>query len=499
MTRGAQITQGRLDLPVDPERDHVRGPDDARVTLVEYGDFQCPRCAEARPVVEEALERTGGSVRFVFRHFPIEHSHPRARLAAEAAEAAAAQGAFWAMHDYLFRHQDRLSREELLSAADEMGLDLDRFRRELDEGVHGARVEEDFDSGVRSGVNGTPTLFIDGRRYGGERSVGALTRALEAGSGAEEGTSRRPGRPDGEAALRATVDRSMSGAPAAGRAVRDIFSTDEIFQRIVATADEEFSRSNRLLFLSGLAAGLSIALSFLARAAVTGGLPGEVSVLLGNVLYPIGFLLIVLGRYQLFTENTLTPVTLVLTRIASLPALLRVWGVVFAANVLGAAVAAYVFARTGIFEPDTAAVARGFAEHALATAPWDLFWKAVIAGWLVASMVWLNHAARDTTTRVFVVFGIMFLIPAADLFHCIVGACEVLYLVFQGGAGVGAFAWDFLAPVTLGNTVGGVLLVAILNFSQTRTERFTDRDCSALELPWREWCLSARTGRPDEV
>ena len=278
--------------------------------------------------------------------------------------------------------------------------------------------------------------------------------------------------------------------------MRDIFSTDEIFQRIVATADEEFSRSNRLLFLSGLAAGLTIALSFLGTAALTAAVPGENARLVGNLMYPVGFLLVLLGRYQLYTENTLTPVTLVLTRIASLPALLRVWGVVLAANLLGTAVAAYGFARTGIFTPETAEVAREFGLHALSVGWSDLFWRGVIAGWLVASIVWLNHAARDTVSRVLIVFSIIYLLVAADLAHCVVGACEVLYLVFQGGASAGAFLVDFLVPVTAGNTVGGVLLVAIFNYSQTSDERFRDRDCRALRLPWREWCLGNRTGGP---
>lgn len=294
--------------------------------------------------------------------------------------------------------------------------------------------------------------------------------------------------------FRDSLDRAESGAPAAGRAVRDLFSTDEIFQRVVATADEEFVRSSRLLFFSGLAAGLSIGLSFVARSAVTAAVPGPAADLLGNILYPVGFLLIVLGRYQLYTENTLTPVTLVLTRIASIPQLLRVWGWVLLANVLGAMLTAFALAKTGIFDPDTAAVARGFAEHSLEYAWGPLFSKGMVAGWLVASMVWLNHAARDTTTRFLIVFAIMFLVPAADLFHCIIGACEVFYLVFLGGATLLDFGY-FFSAVVLGNTVGGVLLVAILNYSQTRNKRFPDRDCAALELTWREWLYGVGRGR----
>ncbi len=296
--------------------------------------------------------------------------------------------------------------------------------------------------------------------------------------------------------VRGALDRSASGAPAAGKAVRDMFSTDEIFQRITATADEEFSRSNRLLFLSGIAAGLSIGLTFLARAALTGLTPWDSSGLVGNILYPVGFLLIVMGRYQLFTENTLTPVTLVLTRIASLPTLLRVWGIVLLANVLGAALVALVLATTGVLTSEGAEAARGFALHGLETPWWDLFWKGLFAGWIVASMVWLTHAARDSMTRFFTVFVLMFMIPSADLFHCIIGSSEALYLVFQGEASLAASAFGFFLPVLLGNTLGGVLLVGILNYSQTRDVRYPDRDCSTLELSWREWLLGNHKGRP---
>lgn len=295
--------------------------------------------------------------------------------------------------------------------------------------------------------------------------------------------------------LQRVMDRSAVGAPAAGRAVRDIFSADEIFQRITATADEEFQRPTRLLFLSGIAAGLSIGLSFVARAALTAATPMDPSGLIGNLLYPLGFLLIVAGRYQLFTENTLTPVTLVLTRIASVPLLLRVWGVVLAANVLGAAAMAWVLAHTGVFEPEAAAAARAFGEHALSVPAADLFWKGVFAGWIVASMVWLTHAARDATARILIVFVLMFLIPSADLFHCIIGACEVLFLWFQGLATLGDSA-RFFGAVVAGNTVGGVLLVGILNFAQTRDARFPDRDCGQLQLTWKEWLFGHASGRP---
>ena len=294
--------------------------------------------------------------------------------------------------------------------------------------------------------------------------------------------------------IRDALDRSESGAPAAGEALRDLFSTDEIFHRLVVAADEEFSRSNRLLFLSGLAAGLSISLSFLGMTVLMAHWPGESSILFGSLLYPLGFLFVVMGRYQLFTENTLTPVTLVLTRIASVPRLLRIWGVVLAANVIGAGICAYVLATTGVFTPDMAEAAYGLGNHFLKM-PWgSLFWKGVFAGWLVAGMVWLNYACRTMTARFLITFTLIYTVAAAELAHCIVGSAEVLYVVFKGGASFLTFITDFLVPAVLGNTVGGVLLVAILNFTQTREHRFPGRDCGRLELTWTEWLFGRTIG-----
>jgi protein-disulfide isomerase len=151
-----------LDPVVDPARDHVRGSAGAAVTLVEYGDFQCPYCGEAYPVVQELLAHFGDRLRFVFRHMPLADLHVRARAAAEAAEAAAAQGRFWEMHDRLFDHQLELNDPQLREHAAAVGLDVERFDRELKEGIHAARVEEDLRSGVRSGTPSTPRFFVNG-------------------------------------------------------------------------------------------------------------------------------------------------------------------------------------------------------------------------------------------------------------------------------------------------------------------------------------------------
>ena len=169
------VTQ--LILPVG-ERDHVLGPRTAPLTLVEYGDFECPRCARAHPVVKEALRRLGRSVRFVYRHFPLSVTHPRAQPAAEAAEAAGAQGRFWDMHDVLFRHQDALDEGDLLAYGAALGLNRARFVPEVAMRTHAARVREDFMGGVRAGVNGTPTFFVNGVRHVGAHDLRTLLATL---------------------------------------------------------------------------------------------------------------------------------------------------------------------------------------------------------------------------------------------------------------------------------------------------------------------------------
>jgi protein-disulfide isomerase len=173
----------RLHVPVG-ERDHVRGPADAPVTLVEYGDYQCPFCGRVHPMIKKLIGQLGDRVRFCFRHFPLTTVHPLAQQAAEAAEAAGAQGRFWEMHDLLFGHQDGLGGVFLVRDATDLGLDRERFQRELASHAHAARVREHFMSGVRSGVNGTPTFFLNDVRYDGPHDLGAMLGAAEGALGA---------------------------------------------------------------------------------------------------------------------------------------------------------------------------------------------------------------------------------------------------------------------------------------------------------------------------
>ena len=165
-------------MPVDPARDHIRGPEDAVVTVVEYGDFQCPYCGRAEPSVRKLLADV--EVRFVWRHLPLTEVHPQAQLAAEASEAAASQGAFWQVHDAMLDHQDMLEESDLIELAKSLGLDSDRLVEALHTRRFAARVAEDVRTADASGVAGTPTFFINGQRHYGRYDIDSLKAAVAA-------------------------------------------------------------------------------------------------------------------------------------------------------------------------------------------------------------------------------------------------------------------------------------------------------------------------------
>ncbi len=173
----ATLDRPRLTVPVS-ERDHVRGSAAAPLTLLEYGDYECPFCGAAHAVLKQLLQIMGDEVRLAFRNFPLAQIHPHAQLAAEAAEAAALQGHFWEMHDMLFEHQDRLEVQDVIGYAAALRLDLQRFGIDLSQHTCAPRVREDFLSGIRSGVNGTPTFFINGVRHNGGYDLESLIAAL---------------------------------------------------------------------------------------------------------------------------------------------------------------------------------------------------------------------------------------------------------------------------------------------------------------------------------
>ena len=193
-----------LAVPVDSDRDHIRGPDDALVTLLEYGDLECPFCGQAEAVIRELLLEFGGELRYVWRHLPLNDVHPHAQISAEAAEAAAAQGRFWDMHDSLLSHQDRLMVKDLVADAEALGLDVEKFREYIRKGKASARIAEDVESADMSGVSGTPSFFINGHRHQGAYDIDTLSREVKLAQGARAfvgaSTPRR-------------VARSVAGSP----------------------------------------------------------------------------------------------------------------------------------------------------------------------------------------------------------------------------------------------------------------------------------------------
>ncbi|GAB3420747.1 hypothetical protein GCM10027435_23860 [Haloparvum alkalitolerans] len=309
---------------------------------------------------------------------------------------------------------------------------------------------------------------------------------------------------NGSEAVRQAVEESRHGAPAVGAVVRDRFETDEVFQRIVAAADDEIDTPFRELFFSALAAGFAITLTFLMYASLYGATDGHP--ILKALLYPIGFIYIIIGGYQLYTENTLPPVALVLERLASVPALLRVWLVVMIGNFVGGGLGALVLAYSGVFSPAAAEAAMSLSQTGLETPFWDLFFKAGFAGFIVAGVVWMDFASRDTISRLVLIYIAFLCIPLANLFHVVVSFTELMYLFFLGEAALLPGLTTFVFPVLLGNTIGGVLLVTVVNYFQTsESRRQTVREGQDVtQLTLGELTMGARAGRtyvpvePDE-
>jgi len=304
-----------------------------------------------------------------------------------------------------------------------------------------------------------------------------------------------PDRTELDESVREAVERSRMGAPAVGEAVRDRFSADEVFQRIVAAADEEVTSTGRELFFSGIAAGFAISITFLLYASVSAVTDSKI---LGAILYPLGFIYIIIGGYQLYTENTLPPVALTLERIASLPALLRHWTIVLTGNFLGGALGTVVLAWGGVFDPAAAEEALALARHgAFEVGWWALFSKAVFAGLIVAGVVWVGFSSRDTVSRIIVTYLAFLSIPVGGLFHSVVAFSEAWYLVLYGELAFTAGLVDFVLPVLLGNTIGGVALVTLVNYFQTSEDRLESARFQGIErrLTLREWLFGRLAGR----
>lgn len=301
---------------------------------------------------------------------------------------------------------------------------------------------------------------------------------------------------DSEDSVREAVERSRSGAPAVGEVLRDRFSADEVFQRVVAAADEEVTSGSRELFFSAVAAGFAITITFLLYVSMSAASDNAV---VGTLLYPLGFIYIIIGGYQLYTENTLPPVALTLERLASLPTLIRHWAVVLAGNFLGGAMGAISLVYGGIFEPESQVKAIEIASKGFATDWWSLFFKAVFAGLIVAGVVWVGFAAGDTVSRLLVVYLAFLAIPNGNLFHVVVSFTEVVYLVLTPVADYSLLAGltGFVLPVLLGNTLGGVVLVTVVNYFQTSERRLEDARFEGADrrLTIPEWTFGRFAGR----
>jgi formate/nitrite transporter FocA (FNT family)/nucleotide-binding universal stress UspA family protein len=281
--------------------------------------------------------------------------------------------------------------------------------------------------------------------------------------------------------------------PVTGETVPDILSSDQIFQRIVADADHEITTGLRELFFAAVAGGFAITITYLLYASMSAATEGAITAVL---LYPLGFIYIIIGGYQLYTENTLPPVALTLERLASVPALFRHWLVVLAGNFTGGAIGAVVLAYGGVFSPEAATVAVELAEKGIETPVTALFFKGAIAGLIVAGVVWMNFAARDTISRVCIVYLAFLAIPLGNLFHVVVSFTEAVYLLLMGGPGIVTALSEFVVPVLLGNTIGGIVLVTVINYYQTSERRLEiERFEHVRRLSTREWVLGNLAGR----
>ena len=292
------------------------------------------------------------------------------------------------------------------------------------------------------------------------------------------------------------------GPPSQGAVVRDRFSSNEIFQRIIAAAEEEITEGRSELFFSAVAAGFAITItvlvyaSLLATTSPTGEF-ADANRILSSMLYPIGFIYIIIGGYQLYTENTLPPVALTLERLASFPALFRNWTIVALGNFTGGAVGALVLARTGVLSPEAFSMVEQLGKKGIETPAMDLFFKGAVAGLVVAGVVWVEYASRDTISRLVVVYLAFLCIPLGNLYHVVVSFTEMVFLLSLGQVGAATGMLEFVIPVFLGNTLGGIVLVTVVNYYQTSEGRLGDMDDAQTFSRLRpdEWVFGRLVGR----
>ena len=238
----------------------------------------------------------------------------------------------------------------------------------------------------------------------------------------------------------------------------------EIYEEVLEDGREELERASTGLAFSAFSAGLNISFSAIALA-VVGSLTGGIG-LVAMAVYPIGFIFVILAQAQLFTENTVPPVAVVLSDRKQILNMLRLWVVILAFNILGAIAFAFVVVYGRILTPAALDLLLSHVGDEMEQGFWEMTLKGVFGGWLVALVVWLVMASRDTISQIFFIFGPVFLIPATGLVHCIAGSSDVLISVFANETSWGEYLGGFLLPATLGNTVGGIVLVTLANYAQ---------------------------------
>jgi formate/nitrite transporter FocA (FNT family) len=241
-------------------------------------------------------------------------------------------------------------------------------------------------------------------------------------------------------------------------------SAGEILENVIGEGREELGRASMGLAFSAFGAGLNISFSVIALA-VVGALTGGVG-LLAFIAYPIGFLIVILGKEELFTENTVTPVAVSLTDRSTVPNVLRMWAILLVFNLLGTIAFAFAVTYGDVLNPTSLQLLVEEVSHKLENGFWLMTLKAVFGGWLVAMVAWLMAASRDTVSQVLFIWLLVFLIPTSGLVHCIAGSTEVLVSIFVGETSWGEYLFGFLVPATLGNAVGGIVLVTLLNYGQ---------------------------------
>lgn len=244
----------------------------------------------------------------------------------------------------------------------------------------------------------------------------------------------------------------------------DSKTAGEILESVVEDGRKELDRASAGLAFSGFAAGLNISFGAVAMA-VVGAMTGGIG-LAALLVYPVGFLIVIIGRAQLFTENTVTPVVVVLSNASRLPNMLRLWAVIFIFNILGAGTFAATTYYAGLLEPEAFSLIVEEVSKKMDYGFFSIAVKGIFGGWIVALIAWMVAASKDTISQVFFIYGLAFLIPAAGLPHCIAGSSEVLMTVFSGEFSWGNYGIGFLVPTTIGNILGGIFVVTLLNYGQ---------------------------------